>query len=113
MTTPPSGSRIITRQSDGAGYLFNDSRSVHEGVEECDILCCPHYQQTINLQAWRKDRETGGGIMGGWCRQCSAPTCPTCTTRMQRFGCEPFMKQVEAALENAYRVKQNLKVIVS
>ena len=107
MSTPP-GSRIITRQSDGAGYLFNDNRAAHEGVHEADIMCCPHCQATIELQAWKKERSDGGG---GWCRQCAAPVCGPCTTRMLQFGCEPFMKMVEEALENAYRIQQNRKAL--
>lgn len=110
----PPGSRIITRTiSHGAGYLFNDSRAAHEGVEEADILTCPHCQRTINLQAWRKDHSKGGthNEMGGWCRRCEAPVCTACTVRMMKHGCEPFMKQVDKALEDKYRREQNAKTI--
>ena len=107
MSKPP-GSRLITRQSDGAGYSFNDSRSTHAGVQEYDVVCCPHCQCTMNLQMWRKEREQGGG---GWCRQCSAPVCGPCLTRMLTFGCEPFMQKVDKALEQHYRIEQNRKAL--
>lgn len=112
MSKPP-GSKIITnvrvtRQSDGAGYLHNDNRAAHQGVEEADIVLCPHCQATIRLQDWRKEREQGGG---GWCRQCFAPVCGPCLTRMLTEGCQPFIKMVDKALELAYRRKQNQKIL--
>jgi hypothetical protein len=109
----PEGKTIITnvritRQSDGAGYMMNDGRAAHEGMEEADILCCPHCQATVNLQAWRKERSEGGG---GWCRKCAAPVCGPCLTRMLTHGCEPFIKSVDKALELAYRRTQNRKIL--
>ena len=113
MSIPP-GARIIsnvkvTRQGNGAGYLMNDGRATHEGVEEADIVCCPHCQATINLQKWRKERKEGGG---GWCRQCFAPVCGSCLTRMLTHGCEPFIKLVDELLELNYRRQQNSKSLV-
>ena len=107
----PAGGRIVTRQGDGAGYLFNDNRAAHEGVEEADIVCCPHCQCTINLQAWRKDNSKGGthNEMGGWCRKCFAPVCKLCTKRMLTFGCEPFIQKVNEAVERNERIRQNMK----
>jgi len=107
MSIPP-GNKIITRQSDGAGYLFSDNRAASEGVEEADIVCCPHCQCTINLQMWKKERSLGGG---GWCRQCFSPVCGPCTTRMLQFGCEPFMKLVDEAMKRAYRIRRNRKIM--
>lgn len=109
----PEGGRIITgvkvtRQGDGAGYLVNDSRAAHEGVDEADIVCCPHCQATIRLQDWKKERSLGGG---GWCRQCFAPVCGPCLTRMMAHGCQPFIKLVDKALELDYRRSQNLKAM--
>jgi len=108
MSAIPPGSRIISRVSDGAGYLMNDSRAAHEGVEEADIVLCPHCQATIKLQQWKKERAEGGG---GWCRQCFAPVCGPCLTRMLQHGCEPFIKLVDRALELAYRKQQNRRVL--
>ena len=109
----PEGSRLIAvrRQSDGAGYLMNDSRNAGEGVEENDILCCPHCQCTINLQAWRKYRADGGTMQGGYCRSCKAPVCPLCTDRMLKYGCEPFIREVERAVETTYRRGQLVKTL--
>ena len=113
MSNPPEGQKIITnvrvtRQGDGAGYLMNDSRAAHEGVDECDIVLCPHCQVTIRLQDWKKERAEGGG---GWCRKCSAPVCGPCLTTMQQVGCIPFKSLVDRALELNYRRQQNLKVL--
>ncbi len=109
----PEGGKIITnvrvvRQSDGAGYLHNDNRAAHEGLEEADILLCPHCQTTIKLHEWRKERSEGGG---GWCRKCQAPVCGRCLTRMIQFGCEPFQEKIDKALEENYRRRQNMRVL--
>ena len=105
----PQGGVIVTRRvTDGAGYLHNDNRAAHEGLQEADIGCCPHCQRTINLQEWKKEREQGGG---GWCRQCFAPVCGPCLTKMLTYGCQPFVKLVDKALEENYRREQNRKAL--
>ena len=107
---PSGGSLVLTRrQSDGAGYLFNTSEDTE--TEEADILCCPHCQQVIKLQEWKLDREQGGGIKGGYCRQCRAPICPGCTDRMILYGCEPYLKKIDEELERSYRIQQNRKMM--
>ena len=110
----PAGGRIVTsvrRQTDGAGYCFNDNRANHHGVYEYDVVCCPHCQCTINWQDWRKDREQGGGLKGGYCRQCSAPVCPQCAKRQLKYGCEPFIRRVEQAFEAGIRRRQLSKIL--
>lgn len=109
MSAVPPGGRAITRTlTSGAGYLYNDSRAAHEGVQEADIGCCPHCQATINLQAWRKEREQGGG---GWCRKCEAPVCGPCLQLMLTHGCQPYIKKIEEELERNYRIQQNRKMM--
>ncbi len=101
----------MTSITDGAGYLFSDERNSGGKVEEADIIACPHCEALINYQAWRKDRAQGGGLTGGWCRKCSAPVCGTCLDRMLVFGCEPFLRKIDQAVEANYRRQQNRKVI--
>jgi hypothetical protein len=93
--------------------MHSDNRAAHEGLDECDILTCPHCQCTINYQAWRKDHSKGGthDQTGGWCRKCEAPVCPTCTKRMLTFGCEPFIKLVDKVIRENHRREQNRKVL--
>jgi len=91
------------KRSDGAGYLFNDDRANHNGVDEADILCCPHCQCTIKLQAWR--------IEGAFCHRCFAPVCNRCGKRMLTYGCENYMRYIDKALKEAYRKSQNAKVL--
>ena len=98
----------VRRQSDGAGYLMNDDRNSGGGVSESDVICCPHCQTVILLQAWRKEREEGGG---GYCRKCSAPVCGLCLERMLTHGCEPYIKFIERQVEENYRREQNRKVL--
>ncbi len=100
-------SKIIT----GAGYLFNDNRSTGGKVEEADIIACPHCEKLISYQEWNKERSQGGGPTGGWCRQCAAPVCGLCLDRMLVFGCEPFLRKIDQAVDDNYRRQQNRKVL--
>ena len=100
------GGRLVTRQADGAGYHMNTDC---DGVSQHDVLTCPHCQSVIFLQTWRKEREQGGG---GYCRKCSEPVCGPCLTLMVKHGCQPFMKAVERAVEDNYRIQQNRKVMI-
>ena len=98
----------MKRQADGAGYYINDERASGDGVDEADVLTCPHCEKIIKLQDWRKEREQGGG---GWCRKCQAPVCGPCLDRMLVFGCEPWLKRIDRAFEENYRRAQNRKVL--
>jgi hypothetical protein len=75
----------------GAGYLRN-------GVEEADIRTCTHCQVVIRLERWRKQ--------GAWCPRCFAPVCHACGVEMQRKGCVPFLKKIEAFAEQMVRFDQ-------
>lgn len=90
-------------RSDGAGYYINDNRANHGGVEEADVLTCCHCRKVIMLQSWREE--------GAFCHLCFAPACDSCGKRMLTFGCENFMRRLEAAEKDAYRRQQNAKIL--
>jgi hypothetical protein len=98
----------MKRQADGAGYLFNDDRNSGGKLDEADMVTCPHCEALLRLQDWRKEREQGGG---GWCRKCFAPVCGPCLDRMLVFGCEPYLKKIDQAVEENYRRQQNRKTL--
>ena len=115
MTAPPkAGLHVVRRVSNGAGYMINDNRANHTGVQECDIVCCSHCSRTIDLQKWRKheDWETQGAHGGGgWCPKCMAPVCGLCAERMMTHGCEPAKMKIDAAVEATYRKQQNRRIL--
>ena len=102
---------MMRQQQDGCGYLFVDNRANHGGVEEADIVLCPHCETTINLQKWRnqtdweKYRKVGGG---GYCHKCEAPICGMCLDRLLTHGCEPAKKRIDKSFERVNRIRQNL-----
>ena len=99
---------MITRQTDGAGYLFNDNRASGGKLEEADVLSCNHCQKLLVGRNWRDD--------GGWCGSCGQPVCGPCADKIllpldQGGGCVPFVKRVEQALDENYRRKQNERIL--
>jgi hypothetical protein len=52
------------------------------------------------------------GVERGWrlVWPLHAPICGPCADRMQTRGCEPFIKQIEQALEAGYRRSQFRKL---
>lgn len=90
------------RQTDGAGYLFNDDRASGGTVTEADMISCPHCQRLIKHHDWKQD--------GGFCSRCFAPVCCQCADRMLTRGCEPFIKAIDRAVEAAYRRQQFRKI---
>ena len=79
---------IGTPHAAGSGYYKNDDTVSGGRRTEADVRTCMHCQKILLMQRWKED--------GGWCSRCSAPICPYCADRMVYYGCEPFVKQMEA-----------------
>ena len=99
---------IVGRITDGAGYLFNDNRASHNGLQEADILGCNHCQKLLIKSEWTQD--------GAFCGSCCQPICGECGDRMllpldKGGGCIPFIKKVEEQVERNYHRKQNEKIL--
>ncbi|MDX2059937.1 MAG: hypothetical protein SFV24_19160 [Gemmatimonadales bacterium] len=54
------------------------------------------------MQAWKED--------GGFCGRCMAPICGPCADRMLTHGCEPFIAQIERAVDVRYKLDQFRKM---
>ena len=78
---------IGTPHTKGAGYYNNNDTPSGGKLTEADVRTCLHCQAIILLQKWKED--------GGWCGRCNAPICGPCADRMEFFGCEPFIAQIE------------------
>jgi Zn ribbon nucleic-acid-binding protein len=95
---------IVTPHTRGAGYFLNNqNQSVNDGRQEADIATCKHCQAVIKLQLWKED--------GGFCGKCMAPICGPCADRMLTHGCEPFIKKIEAAYNNAVSLAAHRKLV--
>ena len=92
---------ITTPHTRGSGYFLNNSSGVLR-KEEADIRICSHCEVVILLQKWKED--------GGWCGRCMAPICGPCSDRMLMFGCEPFIRKIEAAFESVNKLGQFRKL---
>lgn len=92
---------IGTPHTHNAGYFLNNSSSARK--EQADIQICTHCETVVYMQKWQED--------GGWCGKCMAPICGSCADRMLTFGCEPFIKRIEAAFESAVQLKQHRKMV--
>jgi len=93
---------IGTPHTHNAGYYKNDDTASGGRKSEADVQSCSHCQRVILMQQWKED--------GGWCGRCMKPICGPCADRMQTRGCEPFIKQIEQALEANYRVQHLRKL---
>lgn len=90
---------IGTPHIKGSGYFLNnkDLRT----KQEADIQTCAHCQALINMQLWKDD--------GAWCGKEMKPLCCKCGDRALTFGCEPFLKKIEAYAETQMRFEKFLK----
>lgn len=79
---------IGTPHTHHAGYYRNDDTPSGGMKAEADVQTCVHCQKVLLMQSWKDD--------GGWCSRCNAPVCGPCSDRMLTYGCEPFVKQIEA-----------------
>lgn len=82
---------VGTPHAKGAGYFRNDDTASGGRRDEADVRTCTHCQSIIKMQIWKDD--------GGFCGRCMAPICGPCADRMTLHGCEPFVAQLERALE--------------
>lgn len=87
---------IGTPGTRGAGYFVNNKETKQR--QEADVQTCPHCQAVILMQEWKKT--------GYWCTREMKPLCDSCAPRAAIFGCEPFMKKLEAAMEAEMRFKK-------
>lgn len=91
---------IGTPHTKGAGYYVNNQALRNK--DEADVRTCTHCQAVILMQQWKTD--------GGFCGRCMAPICGPCADRMLSHGCEPFIKQLERALDIRYKLSQFRKL---
>jgi hypothetical protein len=93
---------IGTPHTHNAGYCRNDDTPSGGQLTEADIQTCTHCQKIIKMQEWR--------LAGAWCHHCGAPICMACGERALIYGCEPFVKQLEAHLRLLTTFEHYLKV---
>ena len=93
---------IGTPHTHNAGYFRTDDTPSGGKKVEADIQTCVHCQKVIQMQAWKDE--------GGWCSKCAKPVCAECADRMLIYGCEPFLKQLEAFIETQFRVESFRKL---
>jgi hypothetical protein len=87
----------------GMGYNLRDDRASDNGLEENDLLGCTHCQRLLRKTEWQAE--------GGFCHSCNAPVCSGCAARIPKFGCTPFLRQLETQLEQKYRREQNARLL--
>lgn len=87
----------------GSGYLLVDDRASGGRLVEADMLGCNHCQALLKKNEWRED--------GGHCGGCMQPVCGPCADKILTHGCEPFLRQLEAALERDYTRAQNARMM--
>ncbi len=58
-----------------------------DGMTELDTMTCGHCNRILHLKA-RQNPENIGGL----CKQCMKPICPSC---VDRGHCDPFEKKLE------------------
>lgn len=92
--------RIGTPHTKGAGYFVNDKEL--KTRQEADVQSCAHCQAVIKMQEWKDN--------GAFCGKCMHPICALCGTRALTYGCEPFLKKIEAHAERLMRFERFQKV---
>lgn len=91
MWLKPHGYAVIT-QPEGDSRVNLDGFQVAEtsgGVAEFDTFSCCHCGRIIHVQARQRPED-----IGGFCRQCMKPVCPTC---VDIGRCDPLEKKLERA----------------
>lgn len=100
---------IGTPHTHNSGYYRSDESASGGQVVECDVQTCAHCQRILLMQESGEQAKINGRVSwkedGGFCGRCMKPICGPCADRMLTRGCEPFIKQIEAAMESAYRRK--------
>jgi hypothetical protein len=83
----------------GAGYRRVDNRVSGGTLEESDVLGCLHCQALIMKAAWVEE--------GAYCHKCDGPICSECD---KNPDCVPFMKQLDQAVDAAYKEGQKARL---
>ena len=80
------------------GYILNDNRASGGALQEWDTVACKHCQAVVKKEIFAKK--------GGFCGRCFGAICIRCAKRMDKFGCEPFLKEIEIKLKRYRSLKQ-------
>lgn len=93
---------IGTPHTHNAGYYRNDDTPSGGKKAEADIQTCAHCQKILTV--------TGAEV--GWCGREQKLVCGTgeCAARTEKFGCVPFLKQLEQTLERDHRLTSFAKL---
>jgi hypothetical protein len=70
--------------SRAGGYATITSEN---GVAETDTFSCAHCNRIVHVPV-----KAAPDKLGGWCRQCMKPICPTCVSAGH---CDPLEKKLE------------------
>lgn len=93
---------IGTPHTHNAGYYRSDNRVSGGKLRQADIQTCWHCQAIVKLNEWKED--------GGFCRGCMKPVCNLCADEMLVYGCVPFMKKLETAMNLGEKYRQYIKL---
>jgi len=94
---------IGTPHTRGAGYMINGVNLTRP--YEADVQVCAHCQAVVLMQEWVKK--------GAWCQKEMKPLCLACGKRALTFGCEPFLKQLEAFTRAQIKHAQFLETVAA
>ena len=87
----------------GHGYFLNDDTASGGLKTEDDLVSCKHCQKPLKKVEWK--------LRGGMCNVCTSPLCYTCYEKAQKFGCTPYVEQLERAVNEDYKRRQNAKIL--
>lgn len=88
MWLKPQGYAVITSpvesQAKLDGFQCVETRN---GTTEFDTMACGHCNRILHVQARQRPED-----LGGLCKQCMRPICPTC---VDKGNCDPLEKKLE------------------
>lgn len=85
---------IGTPHTKNAGY-YSSRKSGDSSHEQDDVQTCAHCQAVLLIREWKEE--------GGFCHREMKPLCLQCADRALLFGCEPFLKKLEAMMRKQMR----------
>ena len=94
---------MVKSRFNGLGYRLADNTASGGLRAEADMIGCHHCQKLMVKSDWAED--------GGWCSRCDGAVCGPCADRMLTKGCEAFVHQLMAKLEDQYRRAQNARML--
>lgn len=90
---------IGTPNRRNAGYLMSNNTAQSQRKVEADVQTCSHCQAVVIL----------GKEGGNYCGKCSHVVCDQCGARMDKYGCEPFLRKLERAIGASEQYEKFLK----